>query len=114
MAVDILVEKVPPWLTEVRPESDIALISQGSLARNLSDYPFPARSSEEEKQGVVERVLGALETLNLLENGQYYPLNELTPREGRFLAERRFITYEMLRRTARRIRDGRPAPVYHG
>jgi len=97
MAVDMLVEKVPPWLTEVRPESGTALLSQGSLARNLPDYPFPARSSEEEKQGVVERVLGALETLNLLENGQYYPLEELTPREARFLAERRLITYEMLR-----------------
>lgn len=96
MAVSMLVEKVPPWLTEVRPESGIALISQGSLARNLSDYPFPARCSEEEKRGVVERVLGALETLNLLDSGQYYSLEELTAREARFLAERRLITYEML------------------
>lgn len=95
MPVNALLAKSPLWVTEASPDSGMALFCQCALARNLADFPFPFRCSEEEKQAVENRVVHALDTLGLFAHGRYYSLPALEPREIRFLAERRLITYEL-------------------
>jgi protein arginine kinase len=95
MTVDTLLDRAPAWLAESGPGSGIALLCQCALVRNLADFPFPVRCSEEEKQAVEERILATLDSLGLLSHGQYYSLPSLSMKEARFLAERRLITYDL-------------------
>lgn len=95
MAINALLERPPQWLTEPGSDADIALFSQCTLIRNLSDFPFPARCSEEEKRAIEERLVGIMDGLGLFSRGQYYSLPVLEPHEARFLAERRLITYDL-------------------
>ena len=96
MAVDPLLDKNPIWLTDATPEAGIAVLCQCSLARNLSDFPFPARCSEDERGAVEARITDILDNLNLLSTGEYYSLPALHPNEIQFLAERRLITYDLM------------------
>lgn len=96
MAMDTLMEKLPAWLLRRGPESGVAVLCHGSLARNLSDFPFPGRCTDDEKKAVESRVMSVLDRLSLLTTGQYYSLQEISSTEARFLAERCLITYEML------------------
>lgn len=96
MVVDTLVQNLPPWLESGAPESGVVLFSHCTLARNLADLPFPGQCSEEEKKSVEDRVVRALGSSAPFARGAYYSLEELNPNECRFLAERRFITAEML------------------
>lgn len=96
MDVHMLTDRFPSWLTGASPDGPAAVSCQCSLARNLSDFPFPARCSEDEKRAVESRITSVLDGLNLLSTGRYYSLPELSSREVRFLAERRLITYDLL------------------
>lgn len=96
MAIEVLLEQDPPWVSQGGPESDIVVRSQCNLARNFSDYPFPKQCANGEKQAVENRVLSALDSLNLLSAGAYYSLPNLAPHERLFLAERQLITQTLL------------------
>lgn len=96
MPVDTLHAKLPPWPSASAADAATAVNCQCSLARNLSDFPFPAQCSDEELGSIQERVLSVLDSINLLARGQYYALPELSLRERRFLAERHLITYELM------------------
>lgn len=90
------IETPPAWTRGAPPESTVAVTSQCALARNFDDLPFPARCSHEDKRDIEERVIRALEQLDMLQAGRYYALKDLSPVEAQFLAERRFITWELL------------------
>lgn len=102
MIVETLLDKAPPWCGADAPDAPLVLWSQCSVARNLSDYPFPRRCSPEEKRSVEHRILEALEGANLLAAGRYYSLDGLDSQEARFLAERRLVTYSLLSGTGAR------------
>lgn len=97
MLLDTLVDKAPAWTSGDAPEGCTVVLAQCTAARNLSDFPFPGRCTPEEKRQVMERVMAALDSLSLLGAGRFYDLEEMEPREQRFLAERRAITSELLR-----------------
>ncbi len=71
--VETLVDSPALWLMGNGPESGVALSSHGFLLRNLSDFPFPTHCSDDEKRSIVERIVGALDSSGLLENGAYCP-----------------------------------------
>ncbi len=98
MLLDTLQDKLPAWFSDAEsgPEGEMAVLSQCSLGRNLADFPFPAQCSNDEQQAVLDRVAGVLDNLNLLASGRFYRLKELDPEELRFLAERRFISHDVL------------------
>ncbi len=96
MVVDTLMDKLPAWVARRDPDAGVAILCHCTLARNLSDFPFPSRCTDDEKHAIENRVLGVLDRLNLLSAGRYYSLQELSSTEMRFLAERRLITYELL------------------
>ena len=95
--LETLLEKNARWLSGEGPEADAVIESAGSLTRNLADLPFPGRASDDELDGVLERVLGAMEGHDIFRAGQFLTIEHLEPRVVRFLVERRLITPEMER-----------------
>lgn len=79
------------WLAQAGPEGDVALFTHLTLVRNLSDFPFPDRATVDEKRAVEERVVEVLDALSLMEEGQYWSLDNLERREVRFLIERQLV-----------------------
>lgn len=92
--IETLLDRMGSWVSNGGPDADVFLATYCRLARNLSDFPFPERCSDEELTAIEERVLSALETLDI--QGQYYPLHKLEPLEIQFLVERRVISAQML------------------
>jgi protein arginine kinase len=99
MLLDTLQEKAPSWLSGDAPEASGVLISQCSVARNLSDFPFPARCTSEEKRAILDRVVTVLDNLNLFASGQFYSFVDLDEQSIQFLAERRLVTYDLVKGT---------------
>jgi len=96
MLVETRHENTPQWVHEAAPEGATVVLSQVTLCRNLADFPFTQRCTEDEKQAIETRILNALDSLNLLASGRYYNMRELDSRAARLLAERRLISQDML------------------
>jgi protein arginine kinase len=96
MVAGTLLEHMPPWLTESGAAEGVVM-GQCTLARNLSDYPFPGCCSREEQKSIEDRIAHVFNTHSLFSNGQYYTLSAMTWREIRFLAERQLITRDLMR-----------------
>ena len=96
ITLNTLRKEEPLWFSGEAPESAIAIFSQCSVGRNLTDFPYPRRCSEDEKSTVEAHVIRALDNLASFTDGQYYTFSDLSSREIRFLAERRLITYELM------------------
>lgn len=94
--VEVLCDKVAPWMAGNGPETPVAVCSQGSLLRNLADFPFPSTCSPEEDLAVVERMRAALEEAGLLSKGLFQNLSAMTTRDVYQLAEKRLIPVEAL------------------
>jgi protein arginine kinase len=94
--LDELIGQSGEWLRGSGPDSDIVISSRVRLARNLSQYPFLTRASEEQRAEVHEAIRRALAKVGLGENGHLYidldQTNELT---NRFLLERHLISREL-------------------
>jgi protein arginine kinase len=95
--LEMLQEKPAAWFAGSGPHGDIVVCCQGVLSRNLADFPFPERCTDEERRSVEERVLGVIETADFLARGQYCALHELTALERRFLVERNIISEDDIR-----------------
>lgn len=91
-----LLTSLPSWVGTSTQEGDCVLLTQLSLVRNLSDFPFPDRCTAEERNSVLERVLAAFESVNLLSSGEFLPIRGLDDISARLLAERRLLTIELL------------------
>jgi len=94
--VQTLVENVAAWLVGDGPEAGVAVACQCTLVRNLADFVFPARCSDEEKRSIEQRVNAVLAGLGLFESGSYCSLADLEADQVRFLAERRLIPAELV------------------
>jgi protein arginine kinase len=80
------------WIAQSGPEEDCVIHTQATLVRNLADFPFPERCSEDEKAAVEERVLAALDQSEVFASGQYFPISELNLQETRLLMERHLMS----------------------
>lgn len=80
------------WYRNKGPESDIVLSTRIRLARNLKDYPFPERLSEEKR----EEVNGLLRDVFLKADSglSYIRMKELSPYQCVSLAEKHLISPE--------------------
>ena len=102
MLLETLQEKAPSWLSDDAPEATNTIVSQCSVARNLSDFPFPERCTSEEKRAILDRVVTVLDNLNLFASGQFYSFADLDEQSIQFLAERRLVTYDLVKGTGYR------------
>lgn len=124
---DSLFETPPPWLSGQGPESAVVVSCECSLLRNLADFPFPNRCSEDELRAIEERVVQTLENLDFLESGRYCRLTPSAPgdatgdafadgwhwlRMWRFLEERRLLALPEQPAKGHRARIEQPRGSY--
>ena len=89
------------WYKNKGTEGDIVLSTRVRLARNLRDYPFPARLSEEQKKAIGNTVRDVLAKNNGFDL-DFIDMSELNPSETVSLAEKHLISPEFASDTAGR------------
>ncbi|MCC6697464.1 MAG: hypothetical protein IT365_17680 [Candidatus Hydrogenedentes bacterium] len=87
-----LLDRPARWFASSGPDEDCVVYTQLSLVRNLADFPFPDRCSDDEKRAVEDQILSVLEHSEHFAWGQYYPLSELGEHDARLLVERHLIS----------------------
>lgn len=90
--IETLLTKPAGWTEARGPDAEHVVYTRATLARNLADLPFPCRSNHEEKRSVEDRVLSAIESTGLLQQGRYCSIGDLGDQEAGFLAERGLIS----------------------
>lgn len=96
MAEEMQTGRVPDWVGGTASDQWIAIVSHCTLARNLSDFAFPARCGEDERHAVEARALDAFERINLFGSGRYHATARLDSLAWQFLGERRIASREIL------------------
>lgn len=81
--------------------SSVVISTRVRLARNLKDYPFPCRLSEQGKKKVLEAVKNAVINSNsaIAGNFSYLRLSELDRLHGVSLVEKRLVSPEFISET---------------
>lgn len=81
------------WYTNQGNESQIVLSTRVRLARNLKDYPFPARLDSEERTKVCQKVRDVLQKDDA-DGLEYIEMKDLTSYQAVSLAEKHLISPE--------------------
>lgn len=78
--------------------NDVVISTRVRLARNLKDYPFPCRLSNQDKEKIIEKVKSAIENSNspISKDFSFIRMSELTPQQGVSLVERRLVSPEFI------------------
>ena len=96
MDFEDLLNQSGEWLRGSGPESDIVISSRVRLARNLADFPFLTRASDEQRQEIHRSVRDSLDALGFTENGHaYVNLDDSDELTSLFLLERHLISREL-------------------
>jgi protein arginine kinase len=90
--IDSLLDQLPVWLEKVGPYSDMVLFSKVSLYRNIGGYKFNKKTSDKEKEEMLDLLVEGIPTLSSFKD--IISLEELEDNEKRFFVERNFISRE--------------------
>lgn len=90
------------WYENTASNGDIVLSTRIRLARNLKDFPFPARLSAQEKEKVNAIVKDALLTDKNSDGFDYIEMKDLSSVEAVSLAEKHLISPEFASESAGR------------
>ncbi len=82
--------------------SNIVISSRIRLARNLNNFNFMPKISDEDKINVAEEVASALNSTGKGNEFQFFDLENLSKRERSILMERHLISRELIENTGRR------------
>ena len=94
-AFDVLATKSGEWLRGTGPESDIVISSRIRLARNLADFPFIRRCSDEDRLSIERTVRARMDKLEDWAEVRYVDVDELSEVDRQFLVERQLISREL-------------------
>ena len=83
------------WLRGTGPESDIVISSRIRLARNLADFPFIRRCSDEDRDSIERTVRARMESTEEWSEIRYVNLADLSEVDRQFLVERQLISREI-------------------
>lgn len=88
------------WYTAAGENSDVVLSTRVRLARNIREYPFPARLDEKSATSVCEKVRDALFSGNskMAESFTYTPMSTFSETQAVSLAEHHLISPEFASR----------------
>ncbi len=95
MNLDELAERCGEWLKGSGPESDIVMSSRIRLARNLADYPFIRRCTEQDRAKILRTLRDRILNSQELPNVSYVDVAALAPVDRQFLVERQLISREL-------------------
>lgn len=90
-----LAGKCGEWLRGSGPESDIVISSRIRLARNLGEYPFVRRASEEEKSQIAKSIQSKMEAMDSWSEVKFFDVEQLAEVDRQFLVERQLMSREM-------------------
>lgn len=90
-----LAQRSGEWLRGTGPESDIVISSRIRLARNLADFPFIRRCSDEDRVSIERTVRARMETIEDWQDIQYVDIEQLSEIDRQFLVERQLISREI-------------------
>ena len=94
MKLDALTTSNGEWLRGTGPEADIVMSSRVRLARNLAQYPFVGRATEQERTEVEQFLHSRLTQVPVGGKLEYLDLGELEELDRQFLVERQLISRE--------------------
>jgi protein arginine kinase len=82
------------WYLETGPEGDVVVSTRVRLARNIAEFPFIPRITEEQSQSVIKNVKEALLSSGseVADKFEFYDMGKLTPARAMSLAERHLIS----------------------
>jgi protein arginine kinase len=92
MSIDDLTGKTGEWLRGVGPMSDIVISSRIRLARNLADFPFLARASEDDRRRIFRTLTETFSAAGLDHNVYLLDMEELDEIDRQVLVERHLIS----------------------
>ncbi len=95
MNLEDLAGKCGEWLRGSGPESDIVISSRIRLARNLAEFPFVRRASDDEKAQIAATTQAKIESIDSWKNVLYLDLDRLDEVDCQFLVERQLMSREM-------------------
>ncbi len=94
-ALEPLAAQCGEWMKGTGPESDIVISSRIRLARNLADFPFIRRCSDEDRLSIERTVRARFERLEPFAGVRYIDVEELSEVDRQFLVERQLISREL-------------------
>ena len=83
------------WMRGTGPESDIVISSRIRLARNLADFPFIRRCSDEDRVSIERTVRAKLDAVTGWNDVHYVDIEQLPEIDRQFLVERQLISREI-------------------
>jgi len=92
--LDDLTRNSSEWLRGAGPESDIVISSRIRLARNLADFPFIARASDQDRVQIEQTLKDCLLAITEPDELLYIDVDELPGIDRQFLVERQLISRE--------------------
>ncbi len=94
MELDDLTRSSGEWLRGSGPESDIVISSRIRLARNLANYPFISRASDQDRAQIESALKECIFTIREASQLLYVDVDELDGVDRQFLVERQLISRE--------------------
>jgi protein arginine kinase len=91
-----VLERPAGWVDGSGQDSDIVLMSQCKLYRNLADYPFPQNCSDGDKEHIENRVLNVLENTSMFISGHYVSFPKQEKERAAVLFERGLTSADLL------------------
>lgn len=87
------------WYLDKGPENDVVLSSRVRLARNLKNYPFPSKITQESAETASSKVKEAIlnASSNLSKEFSYIGMNELTDVEKVTLLEKHLVSVDLIK-----------------
>ena len=95
MRLDALTETVGEWLRGTGPESDIVMSSRIRLARNVAQFPFVSRTTDQERADVERFLRERIASAPLGGGLEYIDVGRLEEIDRQFLVERQLISREL-------------------
>jgi protein arginine kinase len=94
MNIDDLADKVGEWLRGVGPLADIVISSRIRLARNLADFPFLSRASDDQRREILRTLGESISSAGLDKNALFLDIDELDEIDRQVLVERHLISQQ--------------------
>ena len=94
MKLEALTQATGEWLKGTGPESDIVMSSRVRLARNLAQFPFVGRASEQDREEIERLLQERIATAPVGKDLEYINVGRLEEVDRLFLVERQLISRE--------------------
>jgi protein arginine kinase len=92
--LDELARQCGEWLRGSGPESDIVISSRIRLARNLAEFPFIRKCTEQDRAQIERTLRELIQSISEWSNSTYIDVSQLDEVDRQFLVERQLISRE--------------------